>query len=170
MGPELAELERALLAELDSTRFLRLLVESVSRLFRAVCAVWLVHDGNVLVEHITTAPRTFPAEPMPLGEGVAGSCAAARRGLLMNDYPASSLALPRYVRLHIRHSMAHPLFMGDELLGVLSMSRFGDDRQPFTGEEFASMERLASFAALALHNARLYDEAVRRRRQAEVMA
>lgn len=170
MGPELAELERALLAELDSTRFLRLLVESVSRLFRAVCAVWLVHDGNVLVEHITTAPRTFPAEPMPFGEGVAGSCAAARHGLLMNDYPASSLALPRYVRLHIRHSMAHPLLMGDELLGVLSMSRFGDDREPFTGEEFASMERLASFAALALHNARLYDEAVRRRRQAEVMA
>ena len=32
------------------------------------------------------------------------------------------------------------------------------------------MERLADFAALALRNARLYDEAVRRRRQAEVLA
>src|SRR5215468_8370894 len=170
MGPELVELERALLAELDSRRFLRLLVESVSRLFRAVSGVWLVHDGNVLVEHITTAPRSFPAEPTPFGQGVAGSCAAARRGLLVNEYPASSLALPHYVRLHIRHSMAHPLLMGDELLGVLSISRFGDDREPFTAEEFASIERLASFAALALRNARLYDEAVRRRRQAEVMA
>jgi len=170
MGPELVELERALLAELDSRRFLRLLVESVSRLFRAVSGVWLVHDGNVLVEHITTAPRTFPADPTPFGQGVAGSCAAARRGLLVNEYPASSLALPRYVRLHIRHSMAHPLLMGDELLGVLSISRFGDDREPFTAEEFASIERLAGFAALALRNARLYDEAVRRRRQAEVMA
>ena len=157
MGPELVELERALLGELDSRRFLRLLVDSVSRLFRAVCGVWLVEDGDTLVETITTAPRSFPADPMPFGQGVAGSCAKARRGLLVNEYPASSLALSRYVRLHIRHSMAHPLLMGDELLGVLSMSRYGDDKAPFSAEEFESVERLAGFAALALRNTRLYD-------------
>src|SRR5262249_54658416 len=154
VGPGLGGLERALLGPLGSRGFPRLLVESVSRLFRAVTGVWLVHDGNVLVEHITTAPRSFPAEPTPFGQGVAGSCAAARRGLLVNEYPASSLALPHYVRLHIRHSMAHPLLMGDELFGVLSISRFGDDREPFTPEEVASIEPPAGFAAPAPPNAR----------------
>lgn len=170
MHNELAQLERALLAELDSTRFLQLLVESGGRLFRAVCGVWLVAPGDVLVERITTAPRTFPADPMPFGQGVAGTCAATRRGLCVNDYPRSPYALARYLPFEIRHSMAQPLLMGDELLGVLSVSRFGADREPFTDEEHASMERLAGFAALALRNARLYDEAVRRSRQAEVLA
>ena len=170
-GEQLAQLERALLAELDAARFLRLLVESASRLFRAVSGVWLVvPPGDVLVERITTAPGTFPAEPMAFGEGAAGTCAATRRGLLVNDYPTSRFALPRYLPHLIRHSMAQPLLMGDELLGVLSISRFGDDTEPFTIDELASMERLAGFAALALRNARLYDEAVRRRHQAEVLA
>jgi GAF domain-containing protein len=170
-GEQLAQLERALLAELDAARFLRLLVESASRLFRAVCGVWLVGaPGDVLVERITTAPGTFPVEPMAFGEGAAGTCAATRRGLLVNHYPASRFALPRYLPFEIRHSMAQPLLMGDALLGVLSVSRFGEDTEPFTIDEFSSMERLAGFAALALRNARLYDEAVRRRQQAEVLA
>jgi GAF domain-containing protein len=169
-GEELAQLERALVAELDSSRFLELLVASASRLFRSVSGVWLVAPGDMLVERITTAPGTFPLEPMPFGQGAAGTCAATRRGLLVNDYPTSRFALARYLPLLIRHSMAQPLLMGDELLGVLSVSRFGDDTEPFTEDEFASMGRLAGFAALALRNARLYDEAVRRRRHAEVLA
>jgi GAF domain-containing protein len=170
MQNELPRLERALLAELDSTRFLQLLVESGSRLFRAVCGVWLVTAGDILVERITTAPRAFPLDPMPFGQGVAGTCAATRRGLLANNYPDSPYALPRYLPFEIRHSMAQPLLMGGELLGVLSVSRFGADTEPFSLDEQASMERLAGFAALALRNASLYDEAVRRRRQAEVLA
>ncbi len=170
-GEQLAQLERALLAELDAGRFLRLLVESASRLFRAVSGVWLVvPPGDMLGERITTAPGTFPSEPMAFGEGAAGTCAATRRGLLVNHYASSRFALPRYLPFQIRHSMAQPLLMGDELLGVLSISRFGADTGPFTIDEFSSMERLAGFAALALRNARLYDEAVRRRRQAEVLA
>jgi GAF domain-containing protein len=169
MGKDLAQLERALLAELDSTRFLQLLVDSASRLFRVITGVWLVSTGDLLVERVT-APRDFPVDPIPFGEGVAGTCAATRRGLLVNNYPASPYALPHCLPLGIRHSMAQPLLMGEELLGVLSMSRFGPDSEPFTDDEFASMERLADFAALALRNARLYDESVRRRRQAEVLA
>lgn len=169
MGKELAQLERALLGELDSARFLQLLVDSASRLFRVITGVWLVSAGDLLVERVT-APRDFPVDPIPFGEGVAGACAATRRGLLVNNYPASRYALPHCLPLGIRHSMAQPLLMGEELLGVLSMSRFGPDSEPFTDDEFASMERLADFAALALRNARLYDESVRRRHQAEVLA
>jgi GAF domain-containing protein len=169
MGKELAQLERALLGELDSARFLQLLVDSASRLFRVITGVWLVSAGDLLVERVT-APRDFPVDPIPFGEGVAGTCAATRRGLLVNNYPTSRYALPHCLPLGIRHSMAQPLLMGEELLGVLSMSRFGPDTEPFTDDEFASVERLADFAALALRNARLYDEAVRRRRQAEVLA
>src|SRR5262249_33494564 len=53
---------------------------------------------------------------------------------------------------------------------VITMSRTGDEAAPFTEGDLDSLERLAGLAALALRNAMLYEEAVRRRRQVEVLA
>src|SRR5262245_21807712 len=166
----LAEMEHALLAELDSTKFLELLVESASRRFDALTGVWLVVGGDLLVERISSVPGTFPEGRMAFGEGMSGRCAATRHGLLISDYPRWEHAVPRYVSAGLRHAMAQPLMMGDQLLGVLTMSRTGDDAAPFSSSDFASLERLAGLAALALRNSMLYEEAVRRRRQVEVLA
>jgi len=166
----LAEMERALLAELDSTKFLHLLVESASRRFDALTGVWLVAGDDLLVERITSVPGTFPEGRMAFGEGMSGRCAATRHGLLVQDYPRWEHAVPRYVAAGLRHAMAQPLMMGDHLLGVLTMSRTGDDASPFTESDLASLERLAGLAALALRNSMLYEEAVRRRRQVDVLA
>src|SRR5262245_60757257 len=166
----LAEMERALLAELDSTKFLQLLVESASRRFDALTGVWLVVGDDVLVERITSVPGAFPEGRTAFGEGMAGRCAATRSGLLVREYPRWEHALSRYVAAGLRHAMAQPLLMGDHLLGVLTMMRTGDAASPFTESDFASLERLAGLAALALRNSMLYEEAVRRRRQVEVLA
>src|SRR5262245_32159465 len=128
----LAEMERALLAELDSTKFLPLLVESGSRRFDALTGVWLVVGDDLLVERITSVPGTFPEGRMAFGEGMSGRCAATRHGLLISDYPRWEHAVPRYVTAGLRHAMAQPLMMGDHLLGVLTMSRTGDDAAPFS--------------------------------------
>ena len=166
----LAEMERALLAELDSTKFLQLLVESASRRFDALTGVWLVVGHDLLVERITSVPGTFPEGRMAFGEGMSGRCAATRHGLLVQDYPRWDHAVPRYVAAGLQHAMAQPLVMGDHLLGVLTMSRTGEDAAPFTESDLANLERLAGLAALALRNSMLYEEAVRRRRQVEVLA
>jgi signal transduction histidine kinase len=166
----LVEMERALLAELDSTRFLQLLVESASQKFDALTGVWLVAGEGVVVERITSVPGTFPEGRVAFGEGMTGRCAATRRGLLVRDYPRWGQALPRYVAAGLRQAMAQPLTMGDRLLGVITMSRTGDEAAPFTESDLAGLERLAGLAALALRNAMLYEEAVRRRRHVEVLA
>ena len=163
----LAELERALVAELDSDRFLRLLIDSVSRLFAAHASVWLVNDEGALVQGITSVPGTYPVGRVTLGEGLTGRCAQERRGLLVPDYPSWPHRLQRYVDADLRHAMAHPLTMGDQLLGVIAMSRAGAAAAPFTEDDFANLEHLAGLAALALRNTRLYEEAERRRREAE---
>ncbi len=167
----LAEVERALLAELDSSRFLHLLVESASRRFGALTGVWLVAgEENALIERVTSVPGSFPEGRVALGEGMTGRCAATRRGLLVRDYPRWAHALPRYVAAGLRHAMAQPLMMRDQLFGVITMSRTGEDAPPFSEGDLANLERLAGLAALALRNAMLYEEAVRRRRQVEVLA
>src|SRR5262245_1210570 len=107
----LAEMERALLAELDSTKFLQLLVESASRRFDALTGVWLVVADDLLVERITSVPGTFPEGRMAFGEGMSGRCAATRHGLLVRDYPRWEHAVPRYVAAGLRRAMAQPLVM-----------------------------------------------------------
>src|SRR5260370_896578 len=57
-----------------------------------------------------------------------------------------------------------------EVERALTMSRTGEDAAPFAESDLLSLERLAGLAALALRNSMLYEEAVRRRRQAEVLA
>lgn len=163
----LAELERALVAELDSARFLRLLVDSASRLFEAHTSVWLITEDGALIQRITSVPGTYPAGRVTLGEGVTGRCAQERRGLLVPHYPSWPHRLQRYVDADLQHAMAHPLMMGDQLLGVIAMSRAGAAAVPFTEDDFAGLEHLAGLAALALRNTRLYEEAERRRREAE---
>src|SRR5205823_4705218 len=46
-------------------------------------------------------------------------------------------------------------------LGVLTMSRVGDDAEPFGAEDLALLQGFAAHAATAIENARLYEEATR---------
>jgi signal transduction histidine kinase/CheY-like chemotaxis protein len=61
-----------------------------------------------------------------------------------------------------------PLITGDCVMGVLAI--FFSDPRLFTPEEKELMGLLADQAAIAIHNARLYEETERRRRSAESLA
>ena len=100
---------------------------------------------------------------MPMGGGLVASCAAARRGLLANDYPESSYALPAIVRMGVHHAMAQPLTSRDRLLGVIAVVR-PRGQPPFTVDDLAALESLAIQATVAVDNAALFIEAGRRRR------
>ena len=163
-------MQRDLSAELDLDRLLGLIIERAGRLFDGGCFAYLVdEEGHSIGSRAWS--RSEPAEeaPFPEGGGLVASCAAARRGLLANDYPDSPYALPAVVRLGVRHAMAVPLVSRGRLLGVLVLARRATGR-PFSREEVAAFEGLAVQAAVAVDNAALFVEAGRRRREAEVLA
>src|SRR5688572_28708966 len=85
--------------------------------------------------------------------GLAGQCAEARRGLLVDAGRA----------------LAQPLLIRGELLGVITVTRPAG-HPPFTAADLARLEGFAGHAALALRNATLYREAEQRRRAAEELA
>ena len=126
----LADIEREFAAELDSARLLRLVAERSGRLFAADGGIYLLDDDGMLVREAWTtegpgAIRVTPGETLP------GVAAAERRGVLANDYPHSPLARPDFIAHGIRHAMAQPLLIGDRVRGVVTMSRSGDDAEPF---------------------------------------
>jgi GAF domain-containing protein len=151
----LADIEREFAAELDSARLLRLVVERSGRLFAADGGIYLLDDQGVLVREAWTSEGPGALQ-VRLGETMAGVAAAERRGVLANDYRNSPLAHPDFLAHGIRHAMAQPLVIGDRVRGVVTMSRSGEDAEPFQPDDLPLLESFAAQAAIALENARLY--------------
>ena len=164
----LAEIEREFAAELDPERLLVLVVERSARLFDGEGAIYLMDAEGVLVRRAWTLKETGP-QTLTLGQGLAGVAAAEQRGVIANDYPSSPLARPEFVALGIRHAIAQPLAIGDEVRGVMVMAR-GAAGERFQAEELALLESFASQAAIALENSRLYQAAETRATRLRTLA
>ncbi len=165
----LAEIEREFAAELNIDRLLRLVVDRAGRLFGARGGIFLVQGDRCLVPRASNE-REFFNRTLAFGQGLSGICAEERRGLLVNDYPASPYALADFVAAGVRRMLAHPLILRDSLLGVISLARTGEHAPPFGTENLAVLESFATQAAIAIQNARLHEEAEHRRQEAEALA
>ncbi len=101
------------------------------------------------------------------GEGMAGIAAMTRKAVRSRDLTQD----PRFVNQAwaveegIRSAVILPLLYGDWVHGILAVMRRVE--QEFTDEETAILENLAGYAAVALANAWLHRETVRRGEQLE---
>jgi signal transduction histidine kinase len=90
-----------------------------------------------------------------LGRGVNGTVALTRKPLIVDDYQTSSYALPEFS--DIVATITVPVLFGTRLLGVLHAHTTRPDRR-FTPDDLRLLQMLASQAAIAIENARLYGE------------
>jgi sigma-B regulation protein RsbU (phosphoserine phosphatase) len=92
-----------------------------------------------------------------LHQGLTGTAAGERRILRVNDVTGD----PRYIRsetgVDARSELVVPLLLRDRLIGVLDF----ESKEPhaFTLEHERILATLGSYVAIALENARLYEEA-----------
>src|SRR5207245_940167 len=157
----LAAVERELAAELHTERLLDLVIERASGLLHAEGTVLLLDNGGLLSPQAWFGLGAWLREVrIPIGAGLAGMVARDRRGRIVNEYPASPLALAEFVSHGVSRVMAQPLVVRDRLLGVVTLTR-GPGSEPFTEGDLATFETFALQAAIALDNARLYREARR---------
>ncbi len=93
-----------------------------------------------------------------LGEGLCGWAALHREPVLVGDV----LADPRYLRLipETRSELVVPLIHKDRLVGVFDVE--SPELNRFTDEHLKILTPLASQVAVAIENARLYDELFKR--------
>jgi len=145
--------------ELDLGALLHLITERVVELIgggQCMIRLW-DEDGQWLV------PRGYAGSDahwgdrrLRLGEGVAGTAAQRRQGMIVNDFRTSPYAIPLLTEGTTHTAvLAEPLLFGDRLVGVISINREADQR-PFTEEDRQLLALFASQAAIAIENARLY--------------
>jgi PAS domain S-box-containing protein len=110
----------------------------------------------------------FPV--LPYGQGGVGRVFESRAPLYILDISQDPRWLNRRIATDggIHGFVGLPLKAGNRVLGVLAIL-FRDERH-FTPEERELMGLLADQAAIAIHNARLFDEIARGRREAEALA
>jgi PAS domain S-box-containing protein len=153
-----------IIRELDLTTLLGLItaraVELVQAATSGVVFLW-DEAAQVLIPQAWHGAGGWLREVrLRLGEGLVGTVAQRREGLLVNEYQTSPYANSLFVqRLGLTAVVAEPLLYRDQLVGVIALSNEGTGR-PFTVQDRELLAVFAAQAAIAIENARLY-EAVR---------
>ena len=168
-----ADLARAVSGSLELTAVLREVVAAVAAMRPALfCVVRLVDHaaGGYRVAGTGGANEEAVVPILRFGEGLTHAVAALGRPLLVVDAPSDSRTAgldPRALReFPIYYGV--PIQSGDTLLGILSVS-FPAGAPP-RADEREAIELYAGQAAVAIRNARLFEQTKRREREAEELA
>lgn len=147
--------------ELDLTKVLDLITQRAAELLRVVSGCVLLWDEQT--QQLSARSTHGLAEWMrgmsvKLGEGITGTVARQRQGMIVHDYSASPNALPQVShRLGTSALLVQPLLYRDRLLGVIALSNRGTERT-FTEQDLEILDLLGVQAAIAIENARLYED------------
>lgn len=167
----LTRVARSVTTTLHPAEVFRAVVQAVVDLFPGNrCSLW-VADGESL-ECRAEAGASVPMDPKPIfrfGEGLVGVVAATRSSLIVADVQQDARVVYRE-RIKREGSVSYlglPLIAGDRVQGVLEL--FMRSAHHFLPEEVALLESFAGQAAVAIDNARLFQEAVKHAARAETL-
>lgn len=161
----LLEAARILGSLLQPDEVLNNLMDLVSRqLAVSTVALWTIDNGNEL------RPIAMDGIPMdmsatmhvPVGKGFTGKVAETGLPLIVNDVEEAGTSFyPDFNRRHRLVSfMGVPVFYRERIVGVLSV--MSNTRREFSTDEMMLLVGLAGQAAIALENARLFQDRERR--------
>jgi phosphoserine phosphatase RsbU/P len=156
----LYEVSRELTSILDREELLRRVAQRIKKLVDYhVFSVMLWNEQAQLLESVFAMryDHSIPARlRLPLHLGLTGTAAGQRRVLRVNDVTED----PRYIRcetgVEARSELVVPLLLQDRLIGVLDLE--STVPHAFTAEHERMLATLGSYIAIALENARLYEE------------
>jgi len=157
----LYEMSRELTSILDRQELLRRVAERVKKIVNYhVFSVMLWNEQTQLLESVFAMRYEDSIPPrmrLALHQGLTGTAAGQRRVLRVNDVNQD----PRYIRdetgVEARSEIVVPLLLQDRLIGVLDLE--STEPHAFTTEHERMLLTLGSYIAIALENARLYEEA-----------
>jgi PAS domain S-box-containing protein len=165
---ELAEVEQLVSESLVVDDVLRHIAQATARLLDAPSVQLWTADPSARVLRLQAsyaesggADLRIPAT-VDFGDGVAGRVAQARLPIYVDDvgHDARALSAEWARETGIHRMLSVPILHGEELLGVLAVRSRTEELA--TDENRALVVSLAARAAVALQNARSYDDAVRR--------
>jgi len=126
--------------------------------------ILLDEDRDVLrVAAVAACPPEMVGFEMARDEGVSAAAMSARRTIQVSDYRRYGRRVKRLDRFNFRAVLCAPLIAREHPIGALNVHAAEPGRQ-FTGEDARLLAAFANHAAIAIDNARRFQEEVRLRR------
>jgi sigma-B regulation protein RsbU (phosphoserine phosphatase) len=163
----LNEISRELTSILNVDELLKRIAELLSRLIDyQMFSILLLDDGGERLQHrfsLRFQENILLKHDVPWGKGLVGYAVQHREAVLVPDVNKDS----RYIRLNpeTRSELAVPLIYKDKVIGVLDLEH--TRRGFFTEDHKRTVTTLAAQVAIALENARLYEEIARQEKRLE---
>jgi sigma-B regulation protein RsbU (phosphoserine phosphatase) len=157
----LYEVSRELTSILDREELLRRIAQHVKRIVNYhVFTVMLWNETSQLLESVFAMhyEAAIPARlRMRLYQGITGTAAGERRPVRIGDVRLDSRYIQFDTDVEVRAELVVPLLLQDRLIGVLDLE--STVPQAFTLEHERMLDTMGSYVAIALENARLYQQA-----------
>ncbi len=170
----LAEVGRDISATLQLDIVLeRIASYALDLLHSETSAVYLTETATSTLHAIAalgTDAEEIKNDPLSIGTGILGNIALQNVGEIVNDTAND----PRAVTIKgteddpLEHIMGVPILMKDKHTGLLAVWRSGTSTE-FSSRELEFLTSLARQAAVAIENARLYNETQRRLKELEII-
>jgi sigma-B regulation protein RsbU (phosphoserine phosphatase) len=163
----LNEIARELTSILNVDELLKRIAELLSRLIDyQMFSILLVDSAGEKLQHrfsLRFQENIQLKRDVPLGKGVVGYAVQHQQAVLVPDVNKDS----RYIRLNpeTRSELAVPLIYKDKVIGVLDLEH--TRRGFFTDDHKRTVTTLAAQVAIAIENARLYEEIARQEKRLE---
>ncbi len=163
----LNEIARELTSILNLDELLKRIAELLRRLidYQMFSILLLDQTGEKLQHRFSQRfeERLHLKHDIPLGRGVVGYAAQAKEAVLVPDVAKS----PRYIAVNpeTRSELAVPLIYQEKVIGVLDLEHMR--RGYFTEDHKRILTTLAAQLAIAIENARLYEEIARQEARLE---
>ncbi len=161
----LADIGREVAAVLDLDELFTRIAQLAKRVidYRTLGILLLNEQGELEMKHAVHYGEMVQVPRVRLGEGLVGYAALHREAVLVADVSQD----PRYIALvpDVRSELAIPMLIKDRCIGVVDLE--SPELDAFSKREVEILTLLASHAAVAIENARLYEEVVSTRKRLE---
>lgn len=156
---------------IDTKRLLESLAKRAAQLFNApISGIYLYDELHQELELSAVHGLLLkPGLRLKLGEGMAGKVAQARQPLVVEDYQHWAGRSAKLEGQPFTSAVEVPMLYMDNLIGVLLVSEIAPAKRIFNQREVELLSLLASYAAGAVHNARLMETIQRRLLEVETL-
>ena len=163
----LNEIARELTSILNVDELLKRIGELLSRLIDyQMFSILLLDSAGETLQHrfsLRFQENIQLKNDVPLGTGIVGHAVQEKQAVLVRDVKKD----PRYIETNpeTRSELAVPLIYNDKVIGVLDLEH--TKRGFFTDDHQRTITTLAAQIAIAIENARLYEQIARQERRLE---
>jgi PAS domain S-box-containing protein len=109
-------------------------------------------------------------DPVKVGEGILGNIAGEKKGEIVNDVNKDlrAITIQGTAETPFEHVMGVPVMIKNRLIGLIAEWRIGEG-EDFSRNELNFLASLSGEVAVAIENARLFEEEERRRKESDTL-